>query len=280
LWDAQCIMFLVTGNTEMAERGDPPKFECYALSEDKPAAKPNPFKVGEAVRLRDGKATNGTVSGILGNQVLIAWDNVPGNPQWYHQDFVAMERRRLEDDRVSVPEEKPAAKPNPFKIGEAVRLREGTATNGTVRGIMGNQVLVAWDNVSGDPQWYHQDFVAMERRPVGDDRVSVPEEKPAVKPNPFKIGDSARLRDGTATNGIVTGILVDNVLIAWDNVSGDPQWYHQDFVSLEQKSPDSARASDEIQAKQDIVDDACRLVARMDDNQRRRFITYIREIYE
>src|SRR5262249_4049551 len=36
------LKFLVTGNTEMAERGDPPKFECYALSEDKPAAKPNP----------------------------------------------------------------------------------------------------------------------------------------------------------------------------------------------------------------------------------------------
>jgi len=271
-------VFLATGNTEMAERGDPPKFECYALPEDKPTAKPNPFRVGEAVRLRDGKATNGIVGGILGNQVLIAWDNVPGHPQWYHQDFVAAERAPAEHERAPLPASE-LAKPNPFKGGDPVRLRDGTATNGTVRGIMGNQVLVAWDNVSGDPQWYHQDFIATEK-PAGPTRAApAPEDRPAAKPNPFKIGECVRLRDGTSTNGIVKGILIDNVLVAWHDVSGDPQWYHQDFVATEQQSPRSG-ALEQNQSEANIVDDACRLVASMDDNQRQRFIAYIRETYK
>src|SRR5215471_9101485 len=163
----------------MTDRGDPPKFEVYSLPEDKPAAKPNPFKIGEPVRLRDGKATNGTVSGILGNQVLIAWGNVPGDPQWYHQDFVARERRPPE--RAFLPEgaaeDRPATKPNPFKIGESVRLRDGTFTNGTVRGILVDQLLVAWDN-AGEPQWYHQDFIAAEKTLLERDRAVSPEGTP------------------------------------------------------------------------------------------------------
>jgi hypothetical protein len=264
----------------MTHRARPPKIERYAIPEDKPDAKPNPFKIGESVRLRDGKATNGTVSGILGNQVLVAWDNVPGDPQWYHQDFVSAERSPEERDRPPLPEDKPDAKLNPFKIGECVRLRDGTFTNGTIRGILVDQVLVAWDDVRGDPRWYHQDFILTEKRPLECDRAPPLEDKPEAKPNPFKIGDSVRLRDGTFTNGTVRGILVNQLLVAWDNVRGDPQWYHQDFISMEKKSPESSPTSKENQVEQDIVDHACRLVATMDDNQRRRFIGYIRETYK
>jgi acyl dehydratase len=193
----------------MIDRADPPKIECYAIPEDSPHAKPNPFKIGESVRLRDGTLTSGIVGRIFGNQVLVAWDNLPGDPQWYHQDFIATEKRPVERGRAPPPEDKPSTKPNPFKIGESVRLRDGTATNGIVSGILGNEVLVAWDNVPGDPQWYHQDFIATERRPVERDRA--------------------------------------------------PQ---------------------ANQVEQDIVDHACRLVARMDDHQRQRFIAYIRETYK
>jgi len=155
----------------MVDRGTPPKIESYAIREDKPAAKPNPFKVGEFVRLRDGRATNGTVSGIVGNQVLVAWDDVPGDPQWYHQDFVQTEKRPAESERAPPSQDKPATKPNPFKTGESVRLRDGTFTNGTVRGIFAGQVLIAWDNVTGDPQWYHQDFVLAQQSPLERDRA-------------------------------------------------------------------------------------------------------------
>ena len=179
-----------------------------------------------------------------------------------------------------IPEDKPDAKPNPFTIGESVRLRDGRATNGTVSGILGNQVLVAWANVPGDPQWYHQDFISTEIRPLERDHARPPEDKPEAKPNPFKIGDSVRLRDGTFTNGTVKGILVNQLLVAWDNVRGDPQWYHQDFISMEKKSPERGPTSEENRVGRDIVDHACRLVATMDDNQRRRFIAYIRETYK
>jgi acyl dehydratase len=266
----------------MIDRGDPPKFEVYSLPEDKPAAKPNPFKIGDPVRLRDGKATNGIVSGILGSQVRIAWDDVPGDPQWYHQDFVATEQTPPERNRPPLspkgaPENGPEAKPNPFKIGDCVRLRDGTLTNGTVKGILVDELLVAWDNVPGDPQWYHRDFISTEKVSPERSRASLPPDKPDAKPNPFKIGEYVRLRDGTLTNGIVRGILADQLLIEWDNVRGDPQWYHQDFIFTENKSVDLVPRGNQVE--QDSVDDAIRLVARMDDDQRRRFIAYIRETY-
>src|SRR5260370_36026250 len=84
----------------MIDRAHHPKFECYSIPEEKPDAKPNPFKTGESVRLRDGTASNGTVRGILVNDVLVAWDNVPGDPQWYPQDFIVTEKRPLEGGRA------------------------------------------------------------------------------------------------------------------------------------------------------------------------------------
>ena len=189
-------------------------------------------------------------------------------------------RSSLERDHAPPLENKPEAKPNPFKTGDSVRLRDGTFTNGTVRGILVNQVLVAWDDVRGDPQWYHQDFILTEKRPLERDRALPLEDKPEAKPNPFKIGDSVRLRDGTFTNGAVKGILVNQLLVAWDNVRGDPQWHHQDFISMEKTSPERGPTSEENQVEQDIVDRACRLVATMDDNQRRRFIAYMQETYK
>ena len=206
---AQCIVLRATGNAEMIDKALPPKIECYDIPEAKPGAKPNPFKIGESVRLRDGTAANGTVSEILGNEVRVAWEGVPGDPHWYHQDYLLKEKRPAELGRAPVREEKPDAKPNPFKIGESVRLRDGTFTNGTVRGILGNEVRVAWDNVPGDPQWYHHDFILTERRPV--ERRRVPQEN---------------------------------------------------------------------QVEKDIVDQACRLVAVMDDDQRRRFIAHMQETYK
>jgi hypothetical protein len=198
-----------SGKAEMTDRSHSPKFECYAVIEEKPDAKPNPFKIGESVRLRDGTATSGTVAGILGNQVLVEWQDVSGDPQWYHQDFVLLEKRLVEGGRAPAAENKPDVRPNPFEIGEAVRLRDGTFTNGTVRGILVNEVLVAWDNVPGDPQWYNQDFILTEKRPI-----------------------------------------------------------------------DQSRALQENQTEPDIVGRACRLVAKMDEDQRHRFIAYIREIYK
>jgi hypothetical protein len=201
------------GKAEMIDRAQSPKIECYDLPEDKPAAKPNPFEIGEAVRLRDGTATNGIVRRILGNEVLIAWDGIPGDPQWYHQDYISAEKKPAERGRAApaapAPEYKPEARPNPFKIGEAVRLRDGTAANGIVRAIFGNEVRIAWDGVPADPQWYHQDFVVAEKRPT-------------VR----------------------------------------------------------TRAPQENQAEPDFVDQACRLVARMDDDQRQRFLAHIRATYE
>jgi len=54
----------------------------------KPVPKPNPFKIGDHVRLRDRTFTNGTVTGILTGTVLVAWNDVPGKPQWYNDDLV------------------------------------------------------------------------------------------------------------------------------------------------------------------------------------------------
>lgn len=183
-----------------------------------------------------------------------------------------------------LPEDKPAAKPNPFKIGEQVRLRDGTATNGIVRRVLGSEVLIAWDGIPGDPQWYHQDYVSTEKKPVECGcpaaPVSAPEYKPEARPNPFKVGEAVRLRDGTAANGIITAIFGNEVRIAWDSVPGDPQWYPQDFVAAEKRAAERARAPQENQVELDIVDQACRLVARMDDNQRRRFLACMRAIYK
>jgi len=197
----------------MIDRANPPKIECYDTPEVKPDAKPNRFKIGESVRLRDGTAANGTVSGILGSEVQVAWEGAPGDPQWYHQDYLLAEKRPAERGRVPPPENKQAAKPNPFKIGESVRLRDGTFTDGTVKGILGNEVRVAWDNVPGDPQWYHQDFILIEKRPV------------------------------------------------------------------EGRAPQETQV-EENQAEKDIVDQARRLVAIMDDDQRRRFIAHMQETYK
>ena len=70
------------GNAEMVDKALPPKIECYDIPETKPNAEPNPFKIGESVRLRDGTAANGTVRETLGNEVRVAWEGVPGDPQW------------------------------------------------------------------------------------------------------------------------------------------------------------------------------------------------------
>src|SRR5215471_8318634 len=108
----------------------------------------------------------------------------------------------------------------------------------------------------------------------------VREDRPDAKPNPFKMGQPVRLRDGTAANGIVTAIFCNEVRIEWEGVSGDPQWYHQDFVSKETRAVGQGRAPQQSQAEKDIVDQACRLVALMDDNQRRRFIAHIQDTYK
>jgi hypothetical protein len=183
-----------------------------------------------------------------------------------------------------LPEDKPPATPNPFKIGEQVRLRDGTATNGIVRGVLGSEVLIIWDGVPGDPQWYHQDYVSAERKPVERRRVPpsapAPEPQQDARPNPFKTGEAVRLRDGTAANGIVTAIFGNEVRIAWDGVPGEPQWYPQDFVVAEKRLPERARAAQETQGEPDIVDQASRLVARMDDSQRQRFLAHIRATYK
>lgn len=183
-----------------------------------------------------------------------------------------------------LPEDKPATKPNPFKIGEQVRLRDGTITNGTVLRILGSEVLIAWDDIPGDPQWHHQDYISAEKKPT--DRGPAPpppapaaDYRPEARPNPFKIGEAVRLRDGTAANGIVAAIFGNEVRIAWDGVPGDPQWYHQDFVLAEKRRVERVRAAPENQ-EADIVDQACRLVAGMDDNQRQRFLAHIRATYK
>ena len=178
------------------------------------------------------------------------------------------------------PETKPNAEPNPFKTGESVRLRDGTAANGIVSGILGNEVRVAWEGVPGDPQWYHQDYLLKEKSPAERGRGPPREEKPDAKPNPFKIGEPVRLRDGTFTNGIVRGILGNEVRVAWDNVPGDPQWYHQDFILTEKRPAECGRAPPQNQVEKDIVDRACALVAVMDDDQRRRFIARMQETYK
>jgi len=108
----------------------------------------------------------------------------------------------------------------------------------------------------------------------------LPENEPDARPNPFKIGEAVRLRDGTAANGIVIAIFGNEVRIAWDGVPGDPQWYHQDFVVAEKRPAERGRAPQENQVEPDIVDQACRLVATMDDDQRQRFLAHIRATYK
>jgi len=206
---AQCIVFGVTGNAEMTDKALPPNVECYDIPETKPDAQPNPFKIGDSVRLRDGAAANGIVRGVLGSEIRIEWEGAGGDPQWYHQDYVVAEKKQAERVRAPAPEERPRAKPNPFKIGDFVRLRDGAFTNGIVMGILGSEVRIEWQGVAGDPQWHHQDYVAAEKRQA--ERVLAPRES---------------------------------------------------------------------QSAQDVVGQACRLVARMDDNQRRRFLAHIRETYK
>jgi uncharacterized tellurite resistance protein B-like protein len=74
--------------------------------------------------------------------------------------------------------------------------------------------------------------------------------------------------------------LGNEVRVAWDNVAGDPQWYHQDFILVQKRAAEGSRAPPENQAEKDIVDQACRLVAAMDDDQRRRFIAHMQETYK
>ena len=111
-------------------------------------------------------------------------------------------------------------------------------------------------------------------------KKSKPEVKPDVTPNRFKIGDFVRLRDGTAANGTVRGILGSELRIEWEGLPGDPQWHHQDYVMAEKRQAELVRAPQESQSGPDIVDQACRLVATMDDNQRRRFLAHIQETYK
>jgi uncharacterized protein YodC (DUF2158 family) len=177
-----------------------------------------------------------------------------------------------------LPEGKPPARPNPFKPGDAVRLRDGGGANGTVVKILGNEILITWDGVPGEPKWFHQDYVAAEKqKSSAPGRAPAREEKPAARPNPFKTGDAVRLRDGTCANGAVVGIFGNEVRIAWAGLPGEPQWYHQDYVAAEKKPAEPAPAS---QVQRSVFDQACRLVAGMDDDQRRRFIVYIAETYK
>jgi hypothetical protein len=181
----------------------------------------------------------------------------------------------------NLPEDKPPVKPNPFKPGDAVRLRDGGGANGTVVKILGSEVLIAWDGVPGEPKWYHQDYVAAKKKSAEHERAPAParEDKPAVRPNPFKTGDAVRLRDGSCANGTVVGTFGNEVRIAWAGLPGEPEWYHQDFVAAEKKPADRAPAAKDNHVQQSIFDQACRLVASMDDDQRRRFIAYIGETY-
>jgi uncharacterized protein YodC (DUF2158 family) len=180
----------------------------------------------------------------------------------------------------SLPEDMPPAEPNPFKPGDAVRLRDGGAANGIVVKTLGSEVLIAWDGVPGEPKWYHQDYVAAQKRSAQRERAPAPrEDRPAVRPNPFKTGDAVRLRDGSYANGTVVGIFGNEVRIAWAGLPGEPEWYHQDFVTAEKQRPEQAPAAKDNQVQQSIFDQACRLVASLDDDHRRRFIAYIGATY-
>jgi hypothetical protein len=179
-----------------------------------------------------------------------------------------------------LPEDKPPERKNPFKPGDAVRLRDGSEANGTVAKIFGNEVLIAWDRVPGEPQWYHQDYVAAEKeKPAGRGRGPAGDDKPAARPNPFNTGDAVRLRDGSYADGTVVGIFGNEVRIAWAGLQGEPQWYHQDYVAAERKPAEPVPAAKDDQIQQNIFDQACRLVATMDDNWRRRFMAYLGETY-
>jgi hypothetical protein len=181
----------------------------------------------------------------------------------------------------NLPEDRPPPRPNPFKLGDAVRLRNGGGANGTVVKLLGNEVLIAWDGVPGEPKWFHQDYVAAEKKKsAAPGGAPAAEEKPAARPNPFKPGDAVRLRDGSCANGTVAGIFGNEVRIAWAGLPGEPQWYHQDYVAAEKKPAAPAPAAKDDQAGQGIFDQACRLVASMDDDERLRFIAYIGETYK
>ena len=180
-----------------------------------------------------------------------------------------------------LPEDRPPPRPNPFKPGDAVRLRDGSEANGTVAKTFGNEVLIGWDGVPGEPKWYHQDYVAPEKqKSTVRSRASEPEDTPAAKPNPFKIGDTVRLRDGSYADGTVVGIFGNEARIAWAGLQGEPQWYHQDYVTAEKKPAGRTPAATDDHVQQSMFDQACSLVAGMDDNHRRRFIAYLGETYK
>jgi len=163
----------------------------------------------------------------------------------------------------------PPAKSNPYKPGDAVRLRDGGGSNGTVVKTFGNEVLIAWDGVRGEPKWYRQEEVAVKK------------ESAAVVPNPFKVGDAVHLRYGNSANvGTVVGIFGDGVRIEWAAFPGEPEWYPQDRVVAAKKPAGPAPAVKDNQLQQGIFDQARRLVSSMDDEHRRRFITYLGETYK
>jgi hypothetical protein len=169
-----------------------------------------------------------------------------------------------------IPEDRPPAKPNPFKPGDAVRLRDGGASNGTVVKILGGEVLIAWDSVPGEPKWYLHDEVAEKKKSA----------ESVVKPNPHKVGDAVRLRNGRREHGTVLAIFGNEVRIEWAALPEEPEWYHQDYVVAENRPATRLPAAKDDQVQQSIFDQACRLVAGMDDDQRRRFIAYIGETYK
>jgi hypothetical protein len=164
--------------------------------------------------------------------------------------------------------DKAPAKSNPYKPGDAVRLRDGGGSNGTVVKVFGNEVLIAWDGVRGEPKWYHQDEVAVKKQ------------APAATPNPFKVGDAVRLRLGRSGDGTVVGIFGDGVRIEWAAFPGEPEWHPQDRVEAAKKPAGPAPAVKDNQLQQSIFDQARRLVASMDDDYRRRFMTYLGETYK
>jgi len=107
--------------------------------------------------------------------------------------------------------------------------------------------------------------------------------KPEQKPNPFRMGDHVRLRDGTFTNGTVTGILAGAVFVAWNNISGEPQWYNHDLVLHDaaaareaqlaaRRGRDAPAATPGVAGNQeDIVGDLLLQVDNLDARQLERF---------
>jgi hypothetical protein len=110
--------------------------------------------------------------------------------------------------------------------------------------------------------------------------------KPEPKPNPFRMGDHVRLRDRTFTNGTVTGILADTVLVAWNGIPGKPQWYNHDLVLHDASAAHEARsvagsggdapaaasgAAESPESREDIVGDLLLQVDNLDARQLERF---------